>query len=90
MALCSCSLRSVAVHFFKNFIKPFGDSRRAVRITDTLFFFSGLTGGIEVLILAKVLLTVAAAAPKNFLADVLLCPEEVAMEGGWVDDEAMD
>ena len=28
--------------------------------------------------------------PKHFLADALLCPEEVATEGGQANDEAMD
>jgi hypothetical protein len=50
------------VHFFKNLIKPFGDLSRAVRIADTFFFFfSGLTGGVDVFLSEKVLLIEAAA-----------------------------
>jgi hypothetical protein len=46
---------SISVHFFRNFIRPLGDVSRAVHIVDFDFFFSGLTGGVRVLLSMTVL-----------------------------------
>lgn len=53
---------SVGVHFFRNFIKPFGDPSSAVRIADFAFFFTGLTGGVNVFLSMKVLFDEVTAA----------------------------
>jgi hypothetical protein len=56
------------LHFFKNFIRPFGECSRALRIADTLdFFFLGLVGGVDVVLEANVLFIAADVPSINML-----------------------
>ena len=68
VALCTCSCYSSGSHFFKNFIKPFGERSRALRIADTLdFFILGLVGGVDVVLEANVLFIAADVPSINML-----------------------
>jgi hypothetical protein len=76
------------VDCFKNFIKPFGEPSRAVRIADTFdFFFLGLTGGVDVVLEANVRLSAADVPSINILLmeEVRLGPGEGARDGDGVD-----